>query len=166
MLETLCVMKESILYNNIFNLKTDVHNTKYLTCTYKMCPRERWYQSSLIDTHSGVFNCFWKYVINTKAIGRHIDLKLNWIALMMKLNWVCVDDQPFWVLLSNSISNSLPIIIYVFTSLMFGTCASRRWRSSLEFAKLMSLQCKRMRHKHHSTLSTPTPKLKVYDISS
>lgn len=41
MLETLCVMKESILYNNIFNLKTDVHNTKYLTCTYKMCPRER-----------------------------------------------------------------------------------------------------------------------------
>lgn len=85
---------------------------------------------------------------------------------MMKLNWVCVDDQPFRVLLSNSISNSLPIIIYVFTSLMFGTCASRRWRSSLEFAKLMSLQCKRMRHKHHSTLSTPTPKLKVYDIGS
>lgn len=95
MLETLCVMKESILYNNIFNLKTDVHNTKYLTCTYKMCPRERWYQSSLIDTHSGVFNCFWKYVINTKAIGRHIDLKLNWIALMMKLNWVALMISPF-----------------------------------------------------------------------
>lgn len=120
---------------------------------------------SLIPTQF-FFNCFWKYVINTKANGRHIDLKLNWIALMMKLNWVCVDDQPFWVLSSNSISNSLPIIIYVFTSLMFGICASRRWRSSLEFAKLMSLQCKRMRHKHHSTLSTPTSKQKVYDISS
>lgn len=160
-------MKESILYNNIFNLKTDVHNTKYLTCTYKMCPRERWYQSSLIDTHSVFFNCFWKYVINTKANGRHIDLKLNWIALMMKLNWVALMISPFeFCHISNSISNSLPIIIYVFTSLMFGICASRRWKSSLEFAKLMSMQCKRMRHKHHSTLSTPTSKQKVYDISS
>lgn len=120
MLETLCVMKESILYNNIFNLKTDVHNTKYLTWTYKMCPRERLYQSSLIDTHSVFFNCFWKYVINTKSNWKTywFEIKLNCVDDEIKLG--CVDDQPFWVLLSNSISNSLPIIIYVFTSLMFG----------------------------------------------
>lgn len=70
MLETLCVMKESILYNNIFNLKTDVHNTKYLTCTYKMCPRERWCQSSLIDTHSVFFSiAFESMSLTPKQLG-------------------------------------------------------------------------------------------------
>lgn len=70
MLETLCVMKESILYNNIFNLKTDVHNTKYLTCTYKMCPRERWYQSSLIDIPTQVFSiAFESMSLTPKQLG-------------------------------------------------------------------------------------------------
>lgn len=139
MLETLCVMKESILYKNIFNLKTDVHNTKYLTCTYKMCPRERWYQSSLIDTHSGVFNCFWKYVINTKAIGRHIDLKLNWIALMMKLNWVALMISPF------EFCHQIAYRTVFQSSFMFNVWHMRIKKVEV---KLMSLQCKRMRHKH------------------
>lgn len=70
MLETLCVMKESILYNNIFNLKTDVHNTKYLTCTYKMCPRERWYQSSLIDILTQFFSiAFESMSLTPKQLG-------------------------------------------------------------------------------------------------
>lgn len=43
MLEIFCVMKEFIFYNNIFNLKIDVYNIKYLICIYKMCFRERWY---------------------------------------------------------------------------------------------------------------------------
>lgn len=70
MLETLCVMKESILYNNIFNLKTDVHNTKYLTCTFKMCPKERWYQSSLIDILTQVFSiAFESMSLTPKQMG-------------------------------------------------------------------------------------------------
>lgn len=70
MLETLCVMKESILYNNIFNLKTDVHNTKYLTCTYKMCPRERWCQSSLIDILTQFFSiAFESMSLTPKQLG-------------------------------------------------------------------------------------------------
>lgn len=70
MLETLCVMKESILYNNIINLKTDVHNTKYLTCTYKMCPRERWYQSSLIDIPTQFFSiAFESMSLTPKQLG-------------------------------------------------------------------------------------------------
>lgn len=70
MLETLCVMKESILYNNIINLKTDVHNTKYLTCTYKMCPRERWYQSSLIDILTQFFSiAFESMSLTPKQLG-------------------------------------------------------------------------------------------------
>lgn len=70
MLETLCVMKESILYNNIFNLKTDEHNTKYLTCTYKMCPRERWYQSSLIDILTQFFSiAFESMSLTPKQMG-------------------------------------------------------------------------------------------------
>lgn len=63
-------MKESILYNNIFNLKTDVHNTKYLTCTYKMCPKERWYQSSLIDILTQFFSiAFESMSLTPKQLG-------------------------------------------------------------------------------------------------
>lgn len=63
-------MKESILYNNIFNLKTDVHNTKYLTCTFKMCPKERWYQSSLIDILTQVFSiAFESMSLTPKQMG-------------------------------------------------------------------------------------------------
>lgn len=60
--------------------------------------------------HLGFFIIAWKSMAN----GRHIDLKLNWIALIMKLNWIALMIRPFAFLSSKSTPNSLPVIMYVF----------------------------------------------------
>lgn len=85
-----------------------------MTCTYIISPRDGINLHSLISSSRLFYHCLGKYVINTKANGRHIDLKLNWIALIMKLNWIALMIRPFAFLSSKSTPNSLPVIMYVF----------------------------------------------------
>lgn len=103
-----------------------MHNTKYLNCTYIISPRDSINLHSLISSSRFFYHCLGKYVINTKANGRHIDLKLNWIALMMKLNWIALMIRPFAFLSSKSTPNSLPVIIDVFRwAYTFNACHMR-----------------------------------------